>query len=91
MDVHSFGEIILEVISNGRLTTAGSSTQNKARDLLLREIYKENCISSPNSSQEDIEQVLDLALLCTRSRPSNRPSMEDILKLLSDIKPEVKS
>ncbi|KGN60740.1 leucine-rich repeat receptor-like protein kinase TDR [Cucumis sativus] len=90
MDVHSFGEIILEIISNGRLTTAGSSTQNKARDLLLREICKENGTSSPNSSQEEIEQVLDLALLCTRSRPSNRPSMEDILKLLSDIKPEVK-
>ncbi|XP_023546962.1 leucine-rich repeat receptor-like protein kinase TDR isoform X2 [Cucurbita pepo subsp. pepo] len=91
MDVHSFGAIVLEIISNGRLTSAGSSTQNKARDLLLREIYKENGISSPNSSKEEIKQVLDLALVCTRSRPSNRPSMEDVLKLLSEIKPEVKS
>ena len=90
MDVHSFGEIVLEILSNGRLTTAGSSTQNKARDLLLREIYKENGISCADSSQEEVKQVLGVALQCSRSRPSNRPSMEDVLKLLSDVKPKVK-
>ncbi|XP_022938147.1 leucine-rich repeat receptor-like protein kinase TDR isoform X1 [Cucurbita moschata] len=90
MDVRSFGEIVLEILSNGRLTTAGSSTQNKASDLLLREIYKENGISCADSSQEEIRQVLGVALQCSRSRPSNRPSMEDVLKLLSDIKPQVK-
>ncbi|GLT55440.1 hypothetical protein SLA2020_285600 [Shorea laevis] len=91
MDIYSFGEIILEILSNGRLTNAGVSIQSKPRDVLVREIYKDNEAASSNVAvQEEIKVVLEVALLCTRSRPSDRPSMEDALKLLSRFKPQSK-
>ena len=90
MDIYNFGEIILEILTNGRLTNAGASIQSKPRDVLLGEIYNENEAGSTNSLQEEIKLVLDVALLCTRSRPADRPSMEDALKLLSGFKPQGK-
>lgn len=91
MDIYSFGEIILEILSNGRLTNAGVSIQSKPRDVLVREIYKDNEAASSNVAvQEEIKVVLEVGLLCTRSRPSDRPPMEDALKLLSRLKPQSK-
>lgn len=90
MDVYCFGEIILEILTNGRLTNAGSSLQNKPLDGLLGEMYNENEVGSSSSLQDEIKLVLDVALLCTRSTPSDRPSMEEVLKLLSGLKPHGK-
>ncbi|XP_057968360.1 leucine-rich repeat receptor-like protein kinase TDR [Malania oleifera] len=91
MDIYKFGEVILEILTNGRLTNAGGSIQSKQREVLLREVCEENrVIGSTCSSQEEIKLVLEVALLCTRSRPSDRPSMEDALKLLSGLKPQRK-
>lgn len=83
MDIYSFGEIVLEIITNGRLTNAGSNIQGQPRDGLLREICNENEIGSSSSLLEKIKLVLDVALLCTRTSPSDRPSMDDVLKFLS--------
>ncbi|RVX05228.1 Leucine-rich repeat receptor-like protein kinase TDR [Vitis vinifera] len=85
-DIYSFGEVIMETITNGRLTNAGGSIQSKPREALLREIYNENEVGSADSMQEEIKLVFEVALLCTRSRPSDRPSMEDVLNLLSGLK-----
>ncbi|XVF35509.1 hypothetical protein REPUB_Repub18cG0151700 [Reevesia pubescens] len=93
MDIYKFGEIILEILTNGRLTNAGPSIQSKPRDVLLGEIYNENeaeAADSTNSFQEEIKSVLDVALLCTRSRATDRPSMDDALKLLSGLKRQCK-
>ncbi|KAL5547663.1 hypothetical protein UlMin_002894 [Ulmus minor] len=90
MDIYNFGEILLEIVTNGRLTNAGESIQNKPEQVLLTEIYRENEVGSSNSIQEEIKLVLQVALLCTRSRPADRPSMEDALKLLSGLKPQTK-
>ena len=90
MDIYNFGEIILEILTYGRLTNAGPSTQSKPRDVLLREIYNDNEVCSTNSLQKEIKPVVDVALLCTISRPADRPSMEDALKLLSGFKPQGK-
>lgn len=76
----------METITNGRLTNAGGSIQSKPREALLREIYNENEVGSADSMQEEIKLVFEVALLCTRSRPSDRPSMEDVLNLLSGLK-----
>ena len=85
MDIYEFGELILEILTNGRLTSAAITIHNTPMDALLREIYHENYeVDSSNSFQEEIKLVLEVALLCTRSTPSDRPSMEDALKLLSD-------
>ncbi|GMI92526.1 MORE LATERAL GROWTH1 [Hibiscus trionum] len=87
MDIYKFGEIILEILTNGRLTNGGENIQSKPKDVLLREICNENeATDSTNSLQDEIKLVVDVALLCTRSRPADRPSMEDALKLLSGLK-----
>ncbi|XVF48474.1 hypothetical protein PTKIN_Ptkin03bG0193300 [Pterospermum kingtungense] len=86
-DIYNFGEIILEVLTNGSLTNGGATIQSKPRDVVLREIYNENEAGSTNSLQEDIKLVLDVAVDCTRSRPADRSSMEDASKLLSGLKP----
>jgi len=51
----------------------------------LREIYNENEANSGSSLQE-IKLVLEVALFCTRSRSSEQPSMEDVVKHLSGLK-----
>ncbi|KAK5830166.1 Leucine-rich repeat receptor-like protein kinase TDR [Gossypium arboreum] len=88
MDIYRFGEIILEILTNGRLTNGGEIVQSKPKDVVLREIYSENEATddSTNSLQDEIKQVVDVSLLCTRSRPADRPSMKDALKLLSGLK-----
>ncbi|XP_027338409.1 leucine-rich repeat receptor-like protein kinase TDR [Abrus precatorius] len=85
MDIYKFGEMILEILTSGRLTNAATGIHSKPWEVLLREIYNENETSSASSLQE-IKLVLEVAMLCTRSRSSDRPSMEDALKLLSGIK-----
>lgn len=77
-DIYSFGEILLEILTNGRLTNA----QNKRREVLLTEILAENEVGLKSSIQEEVKLVLELALLCTKTRPTDRPTMEEALKLL---------
>jgi hypothetical protein len=38
--------------------------------------------------QEEIKLVLEVAFLCTRSGTSDRPSIEDALKILFGLKPQ---
>ncbi|KAM0969227.1 hypothetical protein COP2_017899 [Malus domestica] len=90
-DVYSFGEIMLEILSRGRLTNSGASMHSKSREVVLREIYNENEAGSNISLQEEIKLVVEVAMLCTRSRPSDRPSMESALKLLSESKIQMKN
>ncbi|PIA45695.1 hypothetical protein AQUCO_01600135v1 [Aquilegia coerulea] len=87
-DICSFGEILMEILTNGRITNPGKSMQRKPRETILNEIYDENKVSSSGSDKEEIKLVLEVALLCTRCRPSGRPSMNDALKLLSGLKPQ---
>ncbi|KAJ7979650.1 Leucine-rich repeat receptor-like protein kinase [Quillaja saponaria] len=91
MDVYNFGEIILEILTDGRLTNAGESIHNIPREVLLRDIYHENEVSSACALQEEIKLVLGVALHCTRSRPSDRPSMGEALKLLTGLNPQENS
>ncbi|KAI4335600.1 hypothetical protein L6164_014234 [Bauhinia variegata] len=85
VDVYNFGEIILEILTNGRLKNAAASIHSKPKEVLLREIHNENEVSSISPMQE-IKLVLEVALLCTRSVPHDRPSMEDVLKLFVRVK-----
>lgn len=88
MDVYNFGEIIVEILTNGKLTNAGTIIHSKPREVLLREIYNENEVDSKPSEQEEIKLALEEAFLCTKSRASDRPSVQDALKRLSGLKPQ---
>ncbi|GFY99644.1 leucine-rich repeat transmembrane protein kinase family protein [Actinidia rufa] len=90
MDVYNFGEIILEVLTNGRLANAGGSIHGKPTETLLSEICHENEVGSSDSVRDEIKVVLEVALLCIKSRPCDRLSMEEVLKLLSALKPQTK-
>lgn len=85
MDVYKFGEIVLEILTGGRLTSAAASLHSKSWEVLLREVCNYNEMSSASSLQE-IKLVLEVAMLCTRSRSTDRPSIEEALKLLSGLK-----
>lgn len=87
MDVFNFGEIILEILTNGRSANAVGSIRSKPRDVLVREILIENEVGTDHSLQEEIKSVLEVALLCIQNRASDRPSIGDALKLLSVLKP----
>ncbi|XP_027186406.1 uncharacterized protein [Cicer arietinum] len=84
-DIYNFGKMILEILTGGRFTSVAASIQSKSHEVLLREVCNGNEVSSTSSIQ-DIKLVLEVAMLCTRSRSSDRPSMDDALKLLSRLK-----
>lgn len=86
-DIYNFGEMIMEIVTNGRLKNAGEVMHSKPKEALLRDIYKENELESSKSTQEEIKLVTEIALRCTMTRPSDRPSMQDVLKLLSGLRP----
>lgn len=88
MDVYNFGELVLEILTNGKLTNAGTSIQSMPMEVVLREIYNENEVDLETSVQEEIKLVFEVALFCTRSRTCDRPSMEESLKLLSGLRPQ---
>ncbi|KAL0315303.1 UNVERIFIED_CONTAM: protein NSP-INTERACTING kinase [Sesamum radiatum] len=83
MDVYNFGELILEVLTNGRLANASETARNSQREDLVREVAVENDIVHSSLFQDEVKSAIEIALLCTRSRPSDRPSMQEALKLLS--------
>ncbi|KAF8407207.1 hypothetical protein HHK36_006334 [Tetracentron sinense] len=89
-DIYSFGEVLLEILTNGRLKITGVSIQSKPKEVILSEIYNENEIGGADALKEEMKLVLEVALLCTRSRSSDRPSMEDALKHLSGLRPQRK-
>ncbi|KAG9456243.1 hypothetical protein H6P81_000751 [Aristolochia fimbriata] len=82
-DIFCLGELLLEVLTNGRLQNSGELLQSEAQESILREVYNENAGGCNDAEKEEIKLVLEVALLCTRSSQSDRPSMDDVLKLLS--------
>ncbi|KAF8102026.1 hypothetical protein N665_0201s0317 [Sinapis alba] len=79
-DIYSFGELVLEILTNGKLRDAGRLVHNKPKDVLLREVYAEN----ENGFEQEVKRVVDVALLCISSNQSDRPCMEDALRFLSE-------
>ncbi|KAG8367538.1 hypothetical protein BUALT_Bualt16G0082300 [Buddleja alternifolia] len=87
MDVYNFGELIMEILANGRSTNAATISQNTQNEDLIREIADENGIGPSNSFQEEmLKSFIEVALLCMKSKPSDRPSMQDAQKMLSRLK-----
>ncbi|CAH9136083.1 unnamed protein product [Cuscuta epithymum] len=86
-DIYNFGKLVMEVLANGRAKSvevaANRQMKPHADGALLREVLFENDISPSNPIQvEEVKRVLEVGLLCTRIRASNRPSMQEALKLL---------
>ncbi|KAI3670824.1 hypothetical protein L1987_87466 [Smallanthus sonchifolius] len=90
-DVFHFGEVVLEILTNGKRKGGGISVHKTPKDALLKEIYDDNEVAASSKSvQEEIKLVLEVVLRCTTIKQSDRPSMEDVLKILSRLDPEKK-
>ncbi|GJZ24771.1 leucine-rich repeat receptor-like protein kinase TDR [Tanacetum coccineum] len=93
-DILNFGEVVLEILTNGKRRNGGMNLQRTPKDVLLKEIFNDNEVAdaSPSSKsvQEEIKQVLEVVTRCTANKQSDRPSMEDVLKILSGLKPQKK-
>lgn len=84
MDIYNFGEIIVDVLTNERFTSARESIRIKPKDALLQEICSENGYGPDDPIQEEVKLVLEVALLCTQVRASDRPTAREAMKLLSE-------
>ncbi|KAL9233937.1 hypothetical protein vseg_008869 [Gypsophila vaccaria] len=83
-DVCNFGEIILDILTNGRVKNVRKSAQSKTKDSILEDVCKEIGVGSQNPSRKEIDLLLQVALLCINN--TARPTIQDVLKLLSGSK-----
>ncbi|XP_076896735.1 uncharacterized protein LOC143549824 [Bidens hawaiensis] len=89
-DIYHFGEVVLEILINGKRKNGGISVHKIPKDVLLKELYDDNEVADTSSSksvQEEIKLVLEVVLACTATKQSDRPSIEDVLKILSQLDP----
>ncbi|XP_071707548.1 cysteine-rich receptor-like protein kinase 2 [Rutidosis leptorrhynchoides] len=92
VDTYSFGIVILEIIS-GRRSTEVKSDQ-LSTDYLLENAWKlyEKKIHSNfidkmldlKQEQEQVMKIIEIALLCTQSPVSHRPTMSEVVLMLQE-------
>ncbi|CAH1413818.1 unnamed protein product [Lactuca virosa] len=99
VDVYSFGVVILEIISG---KCSNDMLQNEFLLLKLvdhaRSLYENDdhlnlmdVTLDPNEYiKEDAKKIIEIALMCIHSTASARPSMSDVVILLSGLSSEVK-
>ena len=85
IDVYSFGIVLLELVTgrepnNENMNLAEwalrHSSEGKSITDALDDEIKEPCYL------EEMTKVFELGLVCTSSKPANRPSMREVLKIL---------
>ncbi|XP_071706649.1 cysteine-rich receptor-like protein kinase 2 isoform X2 [Rutidosis leptorrhynchoides] len=90
VDTYSFGVVILETISGRRSTEVVSGT-----DLLLENTWKlyekkmhlniiDEMLDLNQDEQEQVMKIIEIALLCTESPVSNRPTMSEVVLMLRE-------
>ncbi|KAL6570413.1 hypothetical protein OROMI_014927 [Orobanche minor] len=89
VDTYSFGVVILEIISGRRC----SEMINSETGYLLQEarnLYKsgmhhnvaDEILDSNAYNIEDVKKLVEIALICTQSPPSSRPTMSEIVAMI---------
>ncbi|EPS69045.1 hypothetical protein M569_05722, partial [Genlisea aurea] len=90
VDTYSFGVVILEIISGRRCTDMNADSDT---EYLLQEAWKlyeegipekmaDETMDSADYQNDDVKRLVEIALVCTQSPPTSRPSMSEILVLL---------
>ena len=92
IDIYSFGVVLLELVTGKRAadpleplegTNLVQWVQNRVvASKGLCEILDSKC---GMDSQNEMKEVLKIAIMCTSSIPTSRPSMHKVVKMLEDI------
>ncbi|KAI3747601.1 hypothetical protein L6452_10116 [Arctium lappa] len=91
VDTYSFGIVILEIISGRRCTDMNSD--RPSMDYLLEHAWKlyenkkhikfiDETLDVNQSQEEHVIHMIEIALLCTQSPVSKRPTMSEVLLML---------
>ncbi|KAH6799382.1 hypothetical protein C2S51_035866 [Perilla frutescens var. frutescens] len=90
VDTYSFGVVILEMMSGRRISDVNVDSEN---EYLLEEAWKlhesgmhqklaDETLDSNEYKPEELKKMVEIALLCTQSPASSRPTMSEILAML---------
>ncbi|CAH9069731.1 unnamed protein product [Cuscuta europaea] len=101
-DIYSYGVMLLEIVTGRRSMEAefgeGSSIVDwvrnklKAKEDIKDFLDKDNNISTSYPLVwEEMMLLFKIALVCTCRNPADRPSMRDVVSMLSDVTPKTKS
>lgn len=84
-DVYSFGVLALEVIKGkhpGDLIPFLSSPLTR-QNILLKDVLDQRLQIPPPEIQDEVINILNIAITCLQANPQSRPSMNMIAPLLS--------
>lgn len=93
-DVHSFGVVLLELVSGKKAT--GDVEFGEGVDIVgwIRSIVRNGGVQGivdrrigVETYMEEIVGVLDVGLNCTKEAPKDRPSMRKVVEMLEKCKP----
>lgn len=99
-DIYSFGVVLLEILTGRRSVDSEFGDAINIVDWVrskiqtkegIAEVLDQNVGASCGSVQEEMMLVLRVALLCTTRCPADRPSMRDVVSMLSEAKPRRKT
>ncbi|PWA76222.1 hypothetical protein CTI12_AA086050 [Artemisia annua] len=93
VDTYSFGIVVLEIVSGRRCTEVPAEFQGE--QCLLEHawyLYESRMhlklvdatLDPSDYKEEDVKKILEIALMCTQSPVSVRPTMSEVVMLLSD-------
>nr|GMC56886.1 cysteine-rich receptor-like protein kinase 2 [Ipomoea batatas] len=95
VDIYSFGIVILEIISGRR---SSDIRVEPVTEYLLEQAWKlyengehlrlvDSTLDPNDYTAEEVKRILEIALVCTQSPPNLRPSMSELVIMLSSDRP----
>nr|XP_043632199.1 putative receptor-like protein kinase At4g00960 [Erigeron canadensis] len=93
VDTYSFGVVVLEIVSGKKCTDVPD--ESASEQYLLEHAWNlyesrmhlklvDETLDPSEYNEEDIKKVIEIALMCTQSPVSVRPTMSEVVMLLSD-------
>ncbi|KAL3525048.1 hypothetical protein ACH5RR_013420 [Cinchona calisaya] len=91
VDTYSFGIVVLEIISGRR---SNDMAVEPVSEYLLEKAWKlyeadthlklvDETLDPNDYKTDDVRKILEIALACTQSQPSHRPTMSEVVVMLS--------